>query len=194
MLSATELYSLEEYSRVRPQFKADVLSHKKNRQVQVGENVTITFEDKKTIQYQIQEMLRIERTFEAEGIQEELDTYTPLIPNGTNLTATMFIEFGDPEVRKQKLQELVGIENNVFVEIEGYIPFRAEANKDLPRSTATKTSAVHFLEINFALDAIVKFKTGSKVFVVIDHPNYKSRVELSRNVIESLANDFAPVA
>lgn len=190
MLSATDLYSLEEYSRIRPQFKADVVSHKKQRQVALGDHITLTFEDRKTIQYQIQEMLRIERTFEAQGIQDELDAYAPLIPTGTNLKASMFIEYGDPEERKIELKKLAGIEHRVYIQVAGYDPVYALADEDLERGNDDKTSAVHFLTFDFTRSMIESIKSGKRVVLGVDHKYYESSIDIQGSLRESLEKDF----
>ena len=144
-LQAADLMSLEAYHQARPAFRAAVLAHKRNRQVAVGPNATLYFEDRLTIQYQVQEMLRIERIFESEAIDEELHAYVPLIPDGSNLKATFMVEFPDPAQRRRALQRLVGIEHRVYVRVRGCDRVYAIADEDLERTTAQKTSAVHFL-------------------------------------------------
>ena len=190
MLTKDDLYTLEEYATIRSSFRESVVAHKKNRTVSLGDHVTLFFEDRKTVQYQIQEMLRIERTFEAEGIQDELDAYNPLIPTGTTLKATMFIEYGDSEVRKEKLKELAGIEHKVYVQVLGYDPVFAVADEDLERGNDDKTSAVHFLTFNFTPDIIRVFSQG-KVVVGVTHDKYGKYTEIDEKLKLSLNNDFS---
>ena len=144
-LKREDLYSLERYAELRPEFRARVMSHKKNRILSVGPNCRVHFEDRLTMHYQVQEMLRAERIFEAAGIQEELDAYNPLIPDGTNLKATMMIEFADEGDRKKALASLLNIESLVYFQVQGYDKVYAIADEDLDRATAEKTSSVHFL-------------------------------------------------
>jgi hypothetical protein len=176
-LTREDLYSLEKYAEIRPAFRTRVIEHKKNRNVPIGPHATLYFEDRQTIQYQIQEMLRIERIFEAEGIQEELDVYNPLIPDGTNLKATFMIEYEDPEVRKQALAKMKGIERSVQIKIDGFDPATPIANEDLERETDEKTSSVHFLRFEFTPDMIAAAKEGAAISMAIDHPAYRYQTE-----------------
>ncbi|MBS0582105.1 MAG: DUF3501 family protein [Proteobacteria bacterium] len=188
-LTQDDLYTLEAYARERAAFRARVLEHKKARIVHVGAHVTLVFEDRLTVQYQIQEMLRVERIFEPAGIAEELAAYNPLIPDGGNLKATMLIEYPDENERTRKLVELHGIEHRVALLIGGLTPVTAIADEDLDRSTETKTAAVHFLR--FELDpAHVAAFAGSEVVFAIDHPAYSARQMLSAAVRAALADDF----
>ena len=150
-LTAHDLMTLEEYARVRPDFRQKVLAHKKDRKVHLGPNATLYFESRLTMQYQVQEMLRVERIFEPEGIADELGAYNPLIPDGTNWKATFMLEFPDVEERKRELAKLVGVEDRVWVRVEGHEPVQAIADEDLERETEEKTSSVHFMR--FELDA-----------------------------------------
>ncbi len=168
-----DLYTLEKYAQIRPQFRAEILKHKKNRYVAIGPNATLYFEDRKTIQYQIQEMLRSERIFEPAGIQEELDVYNPLIPDGTNWKATFMIQYEDPEVRKQALSKLIGIERCVQIKLVGFDPVTPIANEDLERETEKKMSAVHFLRFELTPEMIAAVKQGAAISVAIDHPAYR---------------------
>jgi len=172
-LTRKDLYSLEKYAEVRAEFRARVIDHKKNRNVPVGPHATLYFEDRLTIQYQIQEMLRIERIFEAHGIQEELDVYNPLIPDGTNWKATLMIEIEDPEVRKQALAKMIGIERSVQLKVAGFEPVTPFANEDLERETEEKTSSVHFLRFELTPEMIAAVKEGAAVSAAIDHPAYQ---------------------
>ena len=190
-LTREDLYSLEEYAVERPEFRKKVMAHKKNRIVPIGPNATIHFEDSLTMQYQIQEMLRIERIFEPEGIQEELDVYNPLIPTGTNLKATFMFEWDDPEERRKWLSRLVGAEDRIWVQVEGFDKVYAIANEDLERSTQDKTSSVHFLRFELTPEMIEALKKGAKLKVGVEHPEYNYEVEVPENVRTSLLEDFA---
>ncbi len=166
------LLTLESYAKARAEFRAKVLAHKRNRIVQLGEHVTLLFEDELTVRYQVQEMLRIEKTFEDAGIQDELDAYNPLVPDGTNLKATMQIEYEDVDERRAGLARLVGIEDRTWVAVEGHAKVYAIADEDLPRENAEKTSAVHFLRFELAPEMIAALTHGAGLGVGIDHPNY----------------------
>jgi hypothetical protein len=191
-ISRTSLLTLEEYAKQRKAFRAKVIAHKKNRTVHVGEHVTLVFEDELTIRYQIQEMLRIERTFEEEGIQDELDAYNPLIPDGSNLKATMMIEYEDPVVRARELARLKGIEDRTYMQVAGHERVYAIADEDLERENEQKTSSVHFLRFEFTPEMIDAFKRGEPVAIGIDHPNYRARIdEIAPQVQAALARDFA---
>ena len=190
-LTRESLYSLEEYSNVRKDFRAKVLAHKKDRQVNIGPNATLYFEDALTMQYQVQEMLRIERIFEAEGIEEELGAYNPLIPDGTNWKATFMVEFGDPEERKEALKRLVGIEDRVWVQIEGFDKVYAIADEDLDRATEDKTSAVHFMRFELTDAMIAAAREGSAIAMGIDLENYSYKVDrVAENIRNSLVKDL----
>ena len=191
MLTTNDLYSLEEYSRIRPEFKEKAIAHKKQRQAALGDHVTVFFEDGLTIQYQVQEMLRIEKTFEPEGIQDELDAYNPLIPTGRNLSATMMIEYGDPEVRKTQLSKLKGIEDRIYMQVQGHGPVFAIADADMERANDKKTSAVHFIEFRFTDSMIRNFKEGKKVIIGIDHDYYEVSVPVEGKLKEALVKDFS---
>ena len=190
-ISRDSLLTLEAYAKQRTEFRARVLAHKKNRTVRLGQHITLIFEDELTIRYQIQEMLRIEKTFEEAGIQDELDAYTPLIPDGTNLKATMMIEYEDALVRKAELAKLKGVEDRVYVQVDGQSKVYAIADEDLERENDEKTSSVHFLRFEFEPAAIAAWKAGAAVAMGIDHPNYASRLdEVAPQVQSSLARDF----
>ena len=191
MLTATDLYSLEEYSRQRPDFRARALAHRKARQVLVGDHVTLSFEDRLTIQYQIQEMLRIEKAFEAAAIQDELDAYNPLIPTGRDLCATMMIEYGDAKIRRQQLVKLAGIEHRVYLRVQGHEPVFAHADEDLERGDDTKTSAVHFLRWCMDDAVVASLRSGAKFIIGIDHEEYESSTEITNTIHEQLVGDFA---
>jgi hypothetical protein len=190
-ISRDSLLSLEAYAKSRKDFRARVIAHKKNRTLSLGSHVTLIFEDELTIRYQIQEMLRIEKTFEEEGIQDELDAYNPLVPDGTNLKATMMIEYDDPVERKRELARLIGIEDKVYVQVDGSDKVYAIADEDLERENEEKTSSVHFLRFEFEPAMIDSLKKGAALAVGIDHPNYRVRVdEVAPNVQASLVKDF----
>ncbi|MCX7898406.1 MAG: DUF3501 family protein [Rhodocyclaceae bacterium] len=191
MLRREDLYSLEEYARIRPEFRAKVMAHKKNRVVALGPNVTLHFEDKLTMHYQVQEMLRLERIFEPELVQEELDVYNPLIPDGSNWKATLMIEFPDVEERKRRLAELVGIEQAVWLAIDDLPKITPIANEDLERSTPAKTSSVHFLRFELSDAAKTAAKAGAPIRVGIDHPGYRAETVLPENVRASLIADLS---
>jgi hypothetical protein len=168
-LGRENLMSLEEYAQKRGQYRLDVMNHKKTRQLALGSNIRLLFEDQLTIQYQIQEMLRIERIFERAAIEEELGSYNPLIPDGLNLKATMMIEYDDPIERKHRLGELIGVEKKVFLQMEDFPRIYPIANEDMERETDEKTSSVHFLRFEFSVDMINAWRQGSAVYAGIDH-------------------------
>ena len=190
-IERASLMTLEEYARERLQFRARVMAHKKNRLVQLGENLLLVFEDELTIRYQVQEMLRVERIFEENGIQEELDTYNPLIPDGQNLKASMMLEYPDPHERSSMLEELIGIEDKVWIQMEGCERVWAFADEDLERENETKTSAVHFLRFEFPERAADAFKSGASLTLGVEHPRYTTRVEVPEPVRTALAKDLA---
>jgi hypothetical protein len=191
-LNKSDLFSLEEYSINRDSFRKKVLEEKQHRKVYIGEHVVLLFENKNTIQYQIQEMLRIEKIFDAEGIQEELDAYNPLIPDGSNLKAVMLIEYPDVEERKEKLKILKGIEKKIWIKVGSHNKVFAIADEDLEREDETKTSAVHYLRYEFSASMINDWKNDSSVVMGIDHENYKSsETIISSDISSSLSGDFA---
>lgn len=189
-LTRDDLYSLEQYAEVRPEFRSKVLAHKKNRKLPLGPNATLYFEDRLTMQYQIQEMLRAERIFEAEGIEDELAAYNPLIPDGSNWKATFMIEVPDPEERKQLLAKLVGVEDRVWVRVGEHPPVFAVADEDMERETEEKTSSVHFLRFELTPDMVDAIRNGAGVSAGIDHPEFPHQVELPSAVAQSLAADL----
>ncbi|MEW8101518.1 MAG: DUF3501 family protein [Candidatus Thiodiazotropha endolucinida] len=190
-LSHSDLYSLEEYARIRQEFRTRVIDHKKSRRLPIGPHAALYFEDELTMQYQIQEMLRIERIFEQQGIQDELDVYNPLIPDGMNWKATFMMEYHDVDERKKALASLIGIEEAIWVEVAGFDKVRPIANEDLERSTEEKTSAVHFLRFELTQPMIDALKGGATLSVGIDHPNYDYTVDdLESSVRESLIKDL----
>ena len=190
-LSRDDLLSLEQYAEQRKDFREAVIKHKLNRRVEVGPNATLYFEDRLTIQYQIQEMLRIEKIFEASGIEEELETYNPLIPDGTNWKATFMIEYPDADERRVALIKLSGIEDRVWVKAGNNDRVWAIADEDLERATEEKTSAVHFLRFELPQSVIEAIKSGSEISMGINHDYYKYSVApVPRNVHDSLINDL----
>src|SRR5689334_10622837 len=190
-LVETDLLSLERYSRERPEFRARVIAHKKNRQLNVGPNTMWLFEDRLTVQYQVQEMLRTERIFEAEGIAEELAAYNPLIPDGRNWKVTLLIEFPDPEVRKVQLERLRGIEDRCWVQVAGADKVFAIADEDLERENEVKTSAVHFLRFELDDPMVAALKGGAALSVGVDHPDYQHRLALADEARRALIADLA---
>ena len=189
-INRENLLSLEAYARERNAFRARVMEHKKRRTVQLGEHVTLLFEDELTIRYQVQEMLRIERIFEEEGIQGELEAYNPLVPDGTNWKATMLIEYPDPEERKRQLAVLKGIERAVWVQVQGHERVPAIADEDLDRETQEKTSSVHFLRFEFDPAMRTALGRGAGVRVGIEHPHYQASTELPPEVRAALCADL----
>ena len=190
-IARDSLLSLEAYARQRKEFRAKVMTHKRNRTVHLGAHVTLVFEDELTIRYQVQEMLRIERTFEEQGIQDELDVYNPLIPDGRNFKATMMIEYADAEERKQALAKLKGIEDRVWVQVEGCARVFAIADEDLERENEEKTSAVHFLRFELNEEMAVALKSGAALSVGVDHENYQAEISaVAAGVRASLAQDL----
>ena len=189
-LTRADLYSLERYAEIRGDFRARIMVHKRRRQIAIGAHARLCFEDRLTMQYQIQEMLRAERIFEAAGIQDELDAYNPLIPDGANWKATFMIEYADATERRAALARLRGIENRVWVQIAGGERVYGVADEDLPRTDANKTSAVHFLRFELTAPMIVAMKTGAPLSCGIDHPAYGEQVEVAPEVRDALAADL----
>ena len=190
-LTRDDLYSLEKYSSVRPEFRARVIAHKANRRLGIGPHATLYFEDSLTMQYQVQEMLRLERIFEQDGIQQELDVYNPLIPDGSNWKATFMVEYEDVEERRAALARLIGIEKAVWVQVEGCDKVYAICNEDLDRETEDKTAAVHFLRFELTPKMVVAIKQGATVRAGIDHPSYREEVVMPSQVRDSLAGDLS---
>ncbi|GJM08942.1 MAG: hypothetical protein DHS20C11_12180 [Lysobacteraceae bacterium] len=190
-LTRTDLLSLERYSEQRETMRRQLVAHKKQRQLALGPNVTLYFEDRRTIAYQIQEMLRIERIFEAAGIEEELETYNPLIPDGDNLKATMMIEYPDPSERRQRLQQLVGIEHQIWVAGSASGRRYAVADEDLERATEDKTSAVHFLRFQLPDSLIAEIKSDTPIQFGCNHPQYDVQVTIDGSLRAQLRNDLA---
>lgn len=190
-LTKNSLWTLEHYARVRDKFRKEMIEHKKSRMVSLGENLTLHFEDAQTIKYQVQEILRIEKTFEEEGIVDELEAYNPLIPDGTNFKCTMMIEFSDESVRKEKLKSLKGIEDKVWVRVEGRDKVWAIADEDLARENDEKTSAVHFLRFELDEDMIKSLHYGVGMSIGVDHTQYSVSIDpvtidLRNNLVKDL--------
>ena len=191
-LRPADLLGLERYARERAELRTRVIAHKQRRTVACGPNVTFCFEDRVTVQYQVQEMLRIERIFEAHGIAEELDAYNPLIPDGSNWKATLLVEFVDPEERRAALAELKGIEDRCWVEVDGHARVYAIADEDLERENEEKTSSVHFLRFELEAPMISDVKRGAAISLGVDHPRYSHAVSpLPAEVRNALARDLA---
>lgn len=187
-----DLYSLENYSNMRNEYRLKIMEHKKNRILALGEHATLHFEDRLLMQYQIQEMLRAEKIFDADGIQEELDAYNPLIPDGCNWKATFMLEYADEKIRKQRLAELIGVETKVWVQADGFDRVYPICNEDLvDRETDVKTSSVHFMRFELTAEMIVALKAGAKLAVGIDHEHYQfTSNEIAANIRDSLTNDL----
>ncbi|MCB1901440.1 DUF3501 family protein [Cognatazoarcus halotolerans] len=191
-LTRSDLWSLEEYASRRSQFRAEMIAHKRLRTVHLGTSVTLLFEDEKTVRYQIQEMLRIERTFESAGIQDELDAYNPLIPDGSNLKATMLIEYPDPQERAARLREFKGIERQTWVRADGFEKSFAIADEDLQRENEEKTSSVHFLRFELTAEMRAALKAGAALGMGIDHVAYHVEIdEIAPETQASLVTDLA---
>ncbi len=190
-LTRDDLYSLEQYSDIRDEFRDQVLQHKRNRRIALGTNAALYFEDRLTMQYQVQEMLRIERIFEASGINEELEAYNPLIPDGSNWKATFMVEFPDVEERKAMLSRLLDIEDKVYMQVEGFDRVFAIADEDLDRSDDKKTSAVHFMRFELPSDQVDALKGGAELAAGIDHENYMVEISpVAENIRRSLLGDL----
>ena len=186
------LLTLEAYAKARPELRAQVLAHKRNRIIELGGHVALLFEDEFTVRYQVQEMLRIEKTFEEAGIQDELDAYNPLIPDGSNFKATMMIEYATPTERARALAKLKNIEDRMFVEVEGQPRVYAIADEDLERSNDEKTSAVHFLRFELSAPMKAALKSGAQLKIGCDHPEYLAQLgELVPETLASLVGDLS---
>ena len=193
VIARESLLSLEEYARQRATFRARVLEHKNTRKLQLGPNLRLTFEDELTIRYQIQEMLRIERTFEEAGILDELETYLPLVPGSADWKATMMLEYPDPEARKHWLARLKGVEDRVWVQVAALEAVYAIADEDMERENETKTSAVHFLRFPLSQAMVVALRVGADLSMGVDHPEYQHRLEPVPDAVRcSLCEDLRP--
>ncbi|MES2369864.1 DUF3501 family protein [Thiobacillus thioparus] len=192
LITRDSLLTLEGYAKVRPEMRAEVMAHKKNRMVELGDHVTLIFEDEKTMRYQIQEMLRAERTFEEAGIQDELDAYNPLVPDGTNWKATMMIQYSDPDERKLALANLKGIEDRVWVQVADLPRVYAIADEDLERENEEKTSSVHFLRFELDPTSISAAKSGAPIRMGIDLEAYRvESMTLADNTRAALTVDLS---
>ena len=191
-ITADSLMSLEQYAKARKEFRERVLAHKKHRTVQLGGHVTLVFEDELTMRHQIQEMLRVERIFEEEGIRDELDSYNPLVPDGNNWKATMLIEYPDIDERREALAKLIGVEDRVWVGVEGHPRVYAIADEDIDRENDVKTSAVHFLRFELSAPMKQALKGGGALSLGVDHPNYLSTIDRAgEGTAASLLKDLA---
>jgi|TARA_B100000315_G_scaffold166612_1_gene155203 hypothetical protein len=190
-LDRKDLWSLEEYSGRRDTFRAEVMEHKKSRQVALGDHARLFFEDQLTIRYQVQEMLRIEKIFEAAGVQEELDAYNPLIPDGSNFKATFMLEYGDESERQRRLQQLVGVERDIYIKVDWFEPLHPIADEDLQRQNDGKTSSVHFLRFEVPQDVRDAIKSGSSISIGVEHPQLTvTATQIESNVRDSLVDDL----
>ncbi len=189
-ITIDSLMSLEAYSKYRKAHKSDVISHRKLRTVALGEHISVQFESELSLRYQIQEMLRIEKIFEEEGIMQEIEAYVPLMPEGSNWKATMMIEYPDVNERKRELARLIGVEDRLFIEVEGHERVYAIADEDLDRENDEKTSAVHFVRFEFTDAMKASVKAGALVKLGCDHTNYPAHVTISLDTMTSLAGDL----
>lgn len=192
VIARESLLTLEAYARARPAMRAEVIEHKKRRSVRLGNHVTLLFEDETTLRYQVQEMLRIEKIFEEEGIQAELDVYNALAPDGSNFKATMLIEYADEVERRAALAKLIGIEDRLFIQVEGQQRVHAIADEDLERENDEKTSAVHFVRFELSPSMKEALQGGAQMMIGCDHPNYPAHVEeLPQETLAALLRDLA---
>jgi hypothetical protein len=190
-LTRDDLYSLEKYTEIRNEFRRKVMAHKENRRLELGDNLVLLFEDKLIMQYQVQEMLKAERIFETEGINEELEAYNPLIPDGHNWKCTMMIQYTDIDTRRVMLGKLIGIEDVVWMQVEGHDKIYPFADEDLERDTADKTSAVHFLRYELTPDMIKSARAGSAINAGVEHENYAVTLSpVPQNIAASLVADL----
>lgn len=190
-LTRQDLLSLEQYADARDDFRKQVLAHKRNRRIELGTNAALYFEDRLTMQYQVQEMLRIERIFESAGIQDELDAYNPMIPDGSNWKATLMVEFSEPDERRVMLTQLIGIENRVYIRVDDLDRVYAIADEDLDRSDEQKTSAVHFLRFELSADQVAVLQDGGALAAGIDHENYQVEIyPVAENIRHALLADL----
>ena len=190
-ITRDSLLTLESYAKLRPALRAEIIEHKKSRTVHLGNHVTLLFEDEKTVRYQIQEMLRIEKIFDEHGIEDELGAYLPLVPDGSNFKATLLIEYDNETERRAALARLIGIEDRMFVEVEGQPRVYAIADEDLERDTPEKTSAVHFVRFELSAPMKAALKGGAQLMVGCDHPAYPAHVEeLPPGVLAALLMDL----
>lgn len=190
-LTRQDLLSLEQYAEQRAAFRQRLFAHKRRRRVALGAHAALHFEDRLSVQYQIQEMLRIERIFEVDGIQQELDTYNPLIPDGHNFKATLMLEYTEPAQRRRALAALLGVEERVWLEVAGQPKVWAIADEDMPRSDAEKTSAVHFLRFELSVEMRRSLRHTGALAMGVDHPAYTERVTVSADTVAALLEDLA---
>ena len=190
MITKDSLLTLEAYSKVRKSSKPEAIAHRKLRSVGLGEHMTLQFEDEHTVRRQIQEMLHIEKIFEEDGILSEIEAYAPLVPDGSNWKATMLLEYPDPHERKRELARLIGVEDRMFVEVEGHTRVYAIADEDLDRENAEKTSAVHFVRFEFTAAMRDAIRAGAQVKLGCDHTNYPVHVVIAAEALASLAGDL----
>jgi hypothetical protein len=190
-ITPDSLMTLEAYAKFRKAEKTSIVAHRRLRSVQLGEHLNLQFEDERTVRYQIQEMLRIEKIFEEEGIQSEIDAYAPLVPDGTNWKATMLIEFPDPNERRRELARLIGVEDRLFIEVEGQPRVYAIADEDLDRENEEKTSAVHFVRFELSEPMRLAVKAGAGVRLGCDHTHYPAHVQIAPETLASLAGDLS---
>jgi hypothetical protein len=190
-LTRNDLYSLEQYSEMRDDYRKKVMAHKENRRLELGNHILLSFEDRLIMQYQIQEMLKAEKIFDAAAIEEELETYNPLIPDGTNWKATMLIQYTDVDERQRQLSQLIGIEDLIWVQVDGFDKVYAIADEDLERDNAEKTSAVHFMRFELDKNMVAAVKAGAAISAGVEHKNYQAVVSpVASNLRDSLANDL----
>lgn len=189
-ISKENLMTLEAYSKYRKEHKPAIIAHRRLRSVALGEHITMQFESEMTIRYQIQEMLRVEKIFEEQAIQDEIDTYAPLVPNGNNWKATMLIEYSDVEQRKLALSTMIGIEDRMYIEVAGYPKVYAIADEDLDRENEEKTSAVHFVRFQFSPAMVAAIKSGISVKLGCDHPNYPMSTIIPDTALKALKLDL----
>ena len=189
-ITRDSLLTLEAYARARPQMKTEVIARRRLRSVHLGEHMTLQFEDEATVRYQIQEMLRVEKIFEEDGIQGELDAYNPLVPDGSNWKATLLLEYPDVHERRRELARLIGVEDRVFVEVEGHPRIYAIADEDLDRENAEKTSAVHFVRFEFDPASREAVRAGAAVKIGCDHTHYPVHLSIPAETLAALAGDL----
>ena len=189
-IARDSLLTLEAYAKLRKTARAEAIAHRKRRSVALGEHITLQFEDEQTIRRQIQEMLHIEKIFDEEGIQSEIDAYAPLVPDGSNWKATMLIEYPDPHERKRELARLIGVEDRMFVEVEGHARVYAIADEDLDRENEYKTSSVHFVRFEFPPALREAIRAGAAVKLGCDHTNYPAHVSIAAETLALLAGDL----
>ena len=189
-ITIDSLLSLEAYHKARPEMRQRAIAERKLRTVHLGEHITLIFENEFLMRYQIQEMLRVEKTFEEDGIQDELDAYNPMVPGGSDFKVTMMIEYPNEADRRVALSKLVGVEDRIFIEVEGQARVYALADEDLERTTSEKTSAVHFVRFEFNVAMCAAIKAGASVKLGCDHTNYPAHTQIAEDALASLAGDL----